>query len=857
MSKTLALTVIGLALVAKAAAANEMVIHDFIALPQGANPQSNLIADAAGDLYGTTAGGGTYGLGTVFMLVPDPDSTWKESVLYSFMGGSDGAYPLANLVFDHAGNLYGTTSVGGNTACDYNSCGVVFRLSRAEGGWKETVLHRFAGGPNDGEYPVAGLVIDISGNLYGTTESGTGTVFELSPSHDGVWHEKILQNFTGGSDGDNPISGLTLDSAGNLYGTTWLGGDVNCDGGNKDGSCGTVFKLTKNENGDWTETILHAFTFADGHYPVGNLLLDSAGNLYGTTSEGPQFSEPCGGCGTVFRLAPNSDGSWTMTTIYSFKGGTDGNQPRSGLTLGPEGTLYGTTYLGGGTGGTASCNSCGTVFELTPHSGGTWIETVIHRFGIQQGNGIEPVAGLLLDRQGNLYGTAEYGGKLGGLCSGTYSGCGTVFKLTHVSGNRWDTGLVYAFPPSSHGIWSKAGLTLGGSGNLYGTASAGGTEVCENDASGCGTVFQLQRQLGGWKEVVLHNFNGAGDGGGPAASLIADGAGNLYGTTSYGGTASCVGPFSYCGGTVFELSPTAQGWTENVLHRFRGGQRSNADSDGAYPLAGLLMDSTGSLYGTTGFGGSGSSVCSLEQNGCGTVFRLSPVDGTWKEDRLYTFQGGADGSFPQGALISDEKGNLYGTTCIGGGFGFGTVFKLAPGQNDKWKEIVLHSFQGTNGDGSCPTAGVVADGNGNLFGTTAWGGNYGDACSSAGCGMVFELSPSGGTLWKESVVHTFQGSDGSGPQGALTFDRAGNLYGSALFGEDYNSYSGVVFRLTYGSNGWSEKVLHTFGYGIYGGGSGPNGGLIFDSTGNIYGTTIAGGSDGGGTVFEIFPFDEN
>src|ERR1700733_4453073 len=211
-----------------------------------------------------------------------------------------------------------------------------------------------------------------------------------------------------------------------------------------------------------------------------------------------------------------------MTTIYSFKGGTGGNQPRSGLTLGPEGTLYGTTYLGGGTEGTASCNSCGTVFELTPQSGGTWIETVIHRFGIQQGNGIEPVAGLLLDRQGNLYGTAEYGGKLGGLCSGTYSGCGTVFKLTHVSGNRWDTGLVYAFPPRSHCIWSKAGLTLGGSGNLYGTASAGGTEVCENDASGCGIVFQLQRQLGGWKEVVLHNFNGDGDGGGPAASLIAD-----------------------------------------------------------------------------------------------------------------------------------------------------------------------------------------------------------------------------------------------------------------------------------------------------------------------------------------------
>ena len=128
MSITLALTVIGLALVAKAAAENEMVIHDFIALPQGANPQPNLIADAAGDLYGTTAAGGAYGLGTVFMLVPDPDSTWKESVLYSFMGGSDGAYPLADLVFDHAGNLYGTTSVGGNTACDYNSCGIVFRL---------------------------------------------------------------------------------------------------------------------------------------------------------------------------------------------------------------------------------------------------------------------------------------------------------------------------------------------------------------------------------------------------------------------------------------------------------------------------------------------------------------------------------------------------------------------------------------------------------------------------------------------------------------------------------------------------------------------------------------------------------
>jgi len=847
-------------------AAHEKVLHNFVALPHGAYPQANVVADAAGNLYGTTPNGGKFGYGTVFELTHGKNGKWDETVLYSFTGGSDGAIPVAGLVFDTAGNLYGTTATGGTVAqdCYYSykesSCGVVFQLSPgAHGTWTETVLHSFAGYPNDGQTPVASLVLDSAGNLYGTTQNGgaydQGEVFELTRTSSGTWTEKILYDFAGAADGGNPLASLIFDSAGNLYGTTEYGGDINCNPEENNTTCGTVFELTPNGNATWSETVLHTFTYVDGAYPMSNLVFDSAGNLYGTAPQGPGFACYYGGCGIVFRLTPSSGGTWTETMIYNFEGGPDGVEPVAGLVLDDAGNLYGTTQYGG----SDSCSEgCGTVFELTPRSKGNWTEKVIHRFAVPAhgGNdGVQPVSGLFLDEAGILYGTAQSGGSLGGTCSLTEvsHGCGTVFKLMPASGQRWTTTLVYAFPHGSQGLGPKSGLLPDAAGNMYGATGAGGENNCLSDG-GCGTVFELKPQsVGGWKHVVLHTFNGI-DGAGLVSSLISDSSGNLYGATSNGGSSDCLGYYAPCGGTVFELSPTTHGWKETVLHAFHN-KAGTRNGDGGSPQGGLVMDSAGSLYGTTAFGGSHSSICTNQQYiGCGTVYKLSPVGaGKWKEELLYTFQGGSDGDGPLGTLVFDEAGNLYGTTSGGGASGNGTVFKLAPNSGGKWSESILYSFRGSaNGDGVGPLAGVIFDHDGDLFGTTFRGGSYAGSCTNSGCGVVFELSPNAGADWKETVIHRFRGTDGLDPQSALTLDSAGNLYGAALYtGTNYSLTSGTVFELSPSSKGWTEHVLHYFGKGFDG--AGPDSPLIFDSAGNILGTTIAGGTDGSGTVFELSP----
>ena len=833
-------------------ASHETILRDFVAFPHGANPQANLITDAAGSLYGTTPNGGIYGYGTVFRLTPGKNNDWNQTVLYSFTGGGDGASPFAGLIFDNAGNLYGTTVTGGTSeqGCQYsfteNGCGVVFELSPvAHGTWTESVLHSFTGSLNDGQTPIASLTLDSSGNLYGTTDGGgtytAGTVFELSPGANGVWTETILYDFSGGADGAGPAANLIFDSVGNLYGTTEYGGDFNCNSQGYNTSCGTVFQLTPNGTGTWSETVLHTFTYSDGAYPLSSLVFDSAGNLYGTTSSGPGFACNQSGCGTVFRLTPNSDGSWTQAIIYNFEGGPDGADPVAGLVFDGSGNLYGTTAMGGFTGG--------TVFELTPTSRGDWSETILDRLGSGGVDGTNlgsmPMSALLLDQQGNLYGTASSGGNLEGLCytHNSDGGCGTVFEVTRTNKSKWTARLVYAFPASGEGI-GPSGLISDKSGNLYGVAQSGG-------ARGYGVAFELMPQPGGsWKTVVLHTFVGDSDGAQPGSPLIFDQVGNLYGTTTNGGSQQC-NDYLSCGGTIFELSPTAHGWKESILHRFS--KNNNRGYQG--PTAGLVLDSTGNLYGTTPEGG--STNCG--SYGCGTVYKLSQAGGgKWHKQLLYSFQGGNDGSQPLNTLAFDDAGNLYGTTCGGGADSNGTVFKLAPNSDGKWKESVLYSFQGFGtGDGSCPYAGVIFDGHGNLYGTTFYGGSSSGHCyNNSGCGVVFELSPGVAGVWKETVLHAFQGNDGSNPESGLTFDAAGNLYGAAPFDGYVGFTGGVVFELSPDSKGWTEHVLHRFGKGFDG--SGPNGALIFDSAGDIFGTTDSGGTDsfpgdGGGTVFELSP----
>jgi len=380
------------------------VLYTFLGGTDGGYPSGALVRDPAGNLYGTTPYGGatrcSLGCGVVFEL----DPTGKENVLHSFTGGADGANPSAFLVRDKAGNLYGTTTNGGNLNCGGGAgCGVVFKLGRNR---KQTVLHRFAGGA-DGEYPNGGLVRDSAGDLYGPTflggTNGSGIVFKLSPTR----KETVLHSFpASATDGDYP-NGLVEGAAGILYGTTRFGGVSDL---------GTVFKL----NGTGKETVLDSFEGTQGEFPFASLILDRAGNLYGTTEFGGDLScnAPSSGCGTVFKF----DTRGKEKVLYSFLGVPDGDAPLAPLVWGANGALYGTTTYGGA----GACQNppqsgCGTIFRVDK----TGKETLLYSF-TGGTDGKYPFAGLIRDSAGNLYGTASQGAGTG--CGS--NGCGVVFKLT-------------------------------------------------------------------------------------------------------------------------------------------------------------------------------------------------------------------------------------------------------------------------------------------------------------------------------------------------------------------------------------------------------------------------------------------
>jgi uncharacterized repeat protein (TIGR03803 family) len=380
--------------------------------------------------------------------------------------------------------------------------------------------------------------------------------------------------------------------------------------------------------------------------------------------------------------------------------------------------------------------------------------------------------------------------------------------------------LLYNFgvTPQDAGV-PFAGLIFDRSGNLYGTTSGGGIY-------GEGAVFELSAQAGGgWNEKVLHSFDNFGFGGYfPLGSVVMDGAGNLYGTTAYGG--------AHGAGTVFELSPIGNGnWSAAVLHQFDGNLE-----DGSEPEAGLTFDKAGNLYGTTIGGGSHQG---------GTVFELSrsPVGG-WSYRVLHDFAASLnDAANPRGSLIFDAAGNLYGTTGLGGSNYIGTVFELMPHAAGTWTEKILYTFSGAGG---FPEANLIFDRAGNLYGTTAAGGANED-------GAVFELSPAANGTWTETVLHSFDedGTDGYIPICGLVFDSHGNLYGTTTNGGAYQW--GTVFELSPAAGGtWNETIVHNFDHtasdGFY-----PDAGLIVDSRGNLYGTASQGGAYGGGIVFEITP----
>ncbi len=384
--------------------------------------------------------------------------------------------------------------------------------------------------------------------------------------------------------------------------------------------------------------------------------------------------------------------------------------------------------------------------------------------------------------------------------------------------------LLHSFQgPPNDGRSPQGGLIFDKFGNLYGTTWTGGS-------NNCGTVFALAPT---GKEAVAYSFIGetAGDGAGPTGEIVRY-AGNLYGTTYFGGVTG--------NGTVFELT----GRQDTVVHSF-------TDVGGNFPSAGLARDASGNLYGTTLMGSVGTLPPACGTQGCGTVFEVSQG----QETALYSFGGTPDGEVPSGNLILDTSGNLYGTTAGGGAYGQGTVFELSPNLDGTWTEHVLYSFTGDS-DGANPGQGVVMGAKGRLFGTTLRGGHFtrSDRCRY-GCGVVFKLAQNPDGAWTETVLHIFgrTAGDGQGPNGNLVRDKQGNLYGTTAVGGA--SGEGVVFEV--GATG-GEKVVHTFA-GPPTDGTHPVS-LAMDASGNLYGATTAGGDgclavylDGCGTVFKITP----
>jgi len=388
-----------------------------------------------------------------------------------------------------------------------------------------------------------------------------------------------------------------------------------------------------------TYSVIHNFSGGqDGATPLAGLTVDGAGNFYGTAAYGGNLGGACGttGCGTVFRLA-NRNSGWVFSPLYSFAGGTDGANPQANVNIGSDGTVYGSTYLGGGT---CSGGGCGTIFNLKPPVSAClsalcpWIETAIHSF--TGPDGIGPVGTVIFDQAGDLFGATSSGGFRNG---------GTIFELQPMGGSGWSLKILYI----SYG-YPHAGLIHDSSGNLYGPAFTAGL--------GYGSVYQMVLSGSTWITTDIYDFTNGSDGAYPWGGLILDQSGNLYGSTCAGGSGN--------GGTVFRLSLSGGNWVLNTLYGFTG------TGHGGFvvgPAASLVMDKAGALYGTTLADGA---------HGYGSVFKLTPQGDNWTYTSLHDFTGSSDGGGPYSNVVMDAQGNLYGTASVGGANGKGVVWEITP-----------------------------------------------------------------------------------------------------------------------------------------------------------------------------------
>ena len=604
-----------------------------------------------------------------------------------------------------------------------------------------------------------------------------------------------LHSFGVFTNGASP-NGLVQGSDGNLYGTTRLGGTS---------GSGTVFKISTNG----ALTSLYSFGSVqdangvphDGASPSAALVQGSDGNFYGTTQNGGTN----GGCGTVFKISTNG----TLTTLYSFSGGSDGANP-NGLVQGSDGSFYGTTQYGG-------TNGAGTVFKISPNGA----LTTLYAFGTvtnangQPLDGLNPMAALVQGSDGNFYGTTEFGG----LFPPYSSGWGTVFRI---STNGAFTSL-YLFTGGDDGAYPN-GLVQGSDGNFYGTTYNGGANNVKY--GGDGTVFKISPNgalTSLYSFGLVQDTNGLPlDGANPQAALVQGSDGDFYGTTYDGGTNGL--------GTVFKISING---ALTSLYSFTGG------TNGATLNTALVQGRDGSFYGTTEFDDSGAGNF---PSGCGTMFKITP-NGAFTS--LYSFTGINDGGSPNG-LVQGSDGSFYGTTSGGGTNGAGTVFKIST----NGVLTTLYAFgsitnaSGVPLDGAGPN-GLVQGSDGYFYGTTGGGGTR---VGSYGVGTVFKISTNGAltTLYAFGSITNASGVplDGAGPNG-LVQGSDGYFYGTTG-GGGTNGGNGTVFKIS--ANG-ALTSLHSFAGGSDG--STPQAALVQGSDGYFYGTTSDGGTTDVGTVFKI------
>jgi uncharacterized repeat protein (TIGR03803 family) len=375
------------------------VIYSFGGGADGEYLDTDVAIDAAGNLYGTSVLGGTFGGGTVWQL-SQVNGNWVHTVLYNFTGGLDGGEPYKGVSLDGQGNLYGTAVTGGSGSCE-GGCGVTYKLTKSGSTWTQSVIHAFTGA--DGSGPGSRVTLDDNGNVYGMTPTGgtfgLGTIYAVRQKPNGSWGFRVIHNFTGGPDGSSGSAGRMVWRGGRLFGAATTGGDF---------GHGVVFQLKPTASGQWAFRTLYAFQGSpDGSFPYGALLFDGAGNIFGTTYYGGD-----NGLGGVYQLTRNGAGNWSEQFLYSFRAGQDGNSSISNLVSDSAGNLYGTTSEGG--------LGNGTIFALSPNQSGGWTETVPHLFAGSP-DGAFPYAGMVGNGSDVFYGATVHGGA---------DGEGAVYKFT-------------------------------------------------------------------------------------------------------------------------------------------------------------------------------------------------------------------------------------------------------------------------------------------------------------------------------------------------------------------------------------------------------------------------------------------